>query len=142
VVVAACPKSARSITVITLVYPVHPEKRYRLDLSCPVTLCDACGKPIDAEHPGLLSYTPDDRHHWHVHKGACDRAVEKAAGVDLLTRELDVWLNQLVNNYKSPLIGNTIPFGDDCEEVRVVAVKRFEDGEEITAATQPEWMHT
>jgi hypothetical protein len=125
--------------VITLVYPVHPKKRYRLDLSCPVILCDACGKPIDGAHPGLLSYTPDDRQHWHVHKGRCDRAVEKAAGVHLLTRELDTWLDQLVNNYQRPLIGSTVAIGPDDDEVRVVALKRFEDGEEITAAARPEW---
>ncbi|WP_191564606.1 hypothetical protein [Janibacter melonis] len=85
--------------MITNAYPLHPEKGYRLDLRCPVVVCDACGAVIDAAHPGNLLWG-DDEPAVHVHKDwTC------ASGYRHLphSQEMGTWLAQLARNHDDPL---------------------------------------
>lgn len=80
---------------------------YRLDgdLHCPTILCDACGKQITGmgnvywiAREGEATY----RSLWFTHKSPCsglDRAIEQKTGELVLFEELDVWLDQLKNNF-------------------------------------------
>lgn len=94
------------------VYPLHPQSGRRLDMRCPVVVCDACGTVIDADRPGNLLW-----HHeppldgpagpFHVHKArACAAPFDEVP----LSQEIGTWLAQLVRNHDDPL---EVPGGRD-----------------------------
>lgn len=100
--------------MIANAYPLHPKTGRRLDMRCPVIVCDSCGDVIDADRPGNLLW-----HHeppldgpagpFHVHK-----ARECAAPFDEvpLSQEIGDWLAQLVRNHDDPL---EVPGGQDLD---------------------------
>lgn len=93
--------------MIANVYPLHPERGYRLDLRCPVVVCDACGEVIDTDHPGNLLWGDEAGQSHHVHKARpCASAYD---GVPL-SQEIGQWLAQLVRNHDEPL---DLPGGRD-----------------------------
>ena len=103
--------------MIEFVYPLHPQTGRRLDLSCPLILCDACRQQIDTAHPGNVLWKLDDEAQvWHAHKGRCTRHLDRVAGEHLMSREVSTWLAQLANNYERPLIGSTVEVGMDGTE--------------------------
>lgn len=123
--------------MITLVYPVHPRKGYRLDLACPAVLCDSCGALIDADQPGLIVWRPsDDRAAWHVHTDACVYAIEKRAGERLLSRELGDWLTQLSYNHQDPLTGAQVDVGAYGEVFTVGEVRTQADDQGLSRRAQ------
>lgn len=87
--------------------PQHPEEGYAMDLACPVILCDACGRVIDKDHPGNILWhfgrASDPRH---VHKGACDRAVDPKRNA--ASAEIEEWVQQLAYNYANPILNGDI----------------------------------
>lgn len=84
--------------MIRLSLPLDPKSGKRLDISCPVIVCDHCGRFIDKDHPGNLLWADGDPKQFHVHK-ACDHAFKHVH----LSRDIDEWLAQLANNYTNPL---------------------------------------
>lgn len=89
--------------MIGYAYPLHPTEGYRLDLRCPVLLCDHCHRPIDKDSPGNLLWSPDDERQFHVHKGPL--LPECAAAYRHVPRwqPIEDWLQQLQRNHAEPL---------------------------------------
>lgn len=99
--------------MIANAYPLHPETGRRLDMRCPVIVCDSCGDVIDADHPGNLlwgdeadSAAPGP---FHVHKARpCAAPFDEVP----LSQEIGDWLAQLVRNHDDPL---EVPGGRDLD---------------------------
>jgi hypothetical protein len=81
------------------------------DLYRPQIVCDTCLKPITgAGNAYWLVYANGEIHPqiWHTHKLECarlDSVLEHDYGADCLFEELDVWLEQLRNNFTRSLEG-------------------------------------
>lgn len=89
--------------MIASAYPLHPTEGYRLDLRCPVIVCDTCGAVIDADHPGNRLWDRGRGNRVasvHVHKGRqCSAAFDHLRS----SEEIGQWLARLVRNHDDPL---------------------------------------
>lgn len=84
--------------MIRFALPLDPDTWDRLDLVCPVVVCDHCGEFIDKNRPGNVLWSPDKPEQRHAHQ-ACDQAF----GDVPFSRDIGEWLGQLVGNYEHPL---------------------------------------
>jgi hypothetical protein len=83
-------------------------------LTCPAFICDVCGEPLTAEDGWVLWWpelhvnrTPRPGQLYHVHQGACDRALVAQRGDNNsgYSRPLSEFIEQLAHNTEHPFKG-------------------------------------
>lgn len=85
--------------MIRFARPLDPETWDRLDVLCPVVVCDHCGEFIDKNRPGDVLWSPDKPEQYHVHQ-SCNDAFEHSP----FASDIGEWLTRLAQHYDHPLL--------------------------------------